>query len=555
MQRAASETKNPSLHAGSDRNTSRQKHSFVTDTRAEAIQLKAMKEMTLGQRTIAQRQEFTEAFGQANLVSTPNQTGMPDTLKTGLEGMSGIDLSDVRVHYNSPRPEQLQALAYAHGPDIYLAPGQERHLPHEGWHVVQQKQGRVAASGSVGGVPVNDSPLLEQEADVVGKKAAQYSTGAPSQSVAAQNRPVVQRVKKKRVALGVALTLFSLGLIWLSPSFRKYMLDAVIDQPAQLQTVNVNPDQDPDQDYMKDYAVNKFVKGLETPAKLREDGTTLKTRGVMDVLELSYIPPELSDVDIDRCQDRGISDTLLFIDVINTRYGKKNLRQYEKIILEALDNLQGQYITRKMILDVLSTSEKKSGGVKNITSEAFDDSVAGIANSREGAYRWDKSHDDFFDWINDDSMRELPVGARVNCWEAALAAVINAGKLTRKEVAATYIKLKEPRENIDEPDEPIWYDTKQLEEVFTRRIVDTISNTGKNNRKELIKRDDILVYNKAGEPLFHVMIALGNEAGPGSYNDVPVMSLWKQNAGSFTVRKLGELIILDLHQTINICRF
>ncbi|HAP61901.1 MAG TPA: hypothetical protein DCR93_21180, partial [Cytophagales bacterium] len=29
------------------------------------------------------------------------------------------------------------------GTDIHLAPGQQKHLPHEAWHVVQQKQGRV----------------------------------------------------------------------------------------------------------------------------------------------------------------------------------------------------------------------------------------------------------------------------------------------------------------------------------------------------------------------------------------------------------------------------
>ena len=41
------------------------------------------------------------------------------------------------------RPAQLQAHAFAQGADIHMAPGQEKHLPHEAWHVVQQKQGRV----------------------------------------------------------------------------------------------------------------------------------------------------------------------------------------------------------------------------------------------------------------------------------------------------------------------------------------------------------------------------------------------------------------------------
>ena len=29
------------------------------------------------------------------------------------------------------------------GQDIHIGPGQEQHLPHEAWHVVQQKRNRV----------------------------------------------------------------------------------------------------------------------------------------------------------------------------------------------------------------------------------------------------------------------------------------------------------------------------------------------------------------------------------------------------------------------------
>ncbi|MEL6127089.1 MAG: DUF4157 domain-containing protein, partial [Pseudomonadota bacterium] len=34
-------------------------------------------------------------------------------------------------------------MAYAQGSNIHLGPGQDQHLPHEAWHVVQQRQGRV----------------------------------------------------------------------------------------------------------------------------------------------------------------------------------------------------------------------------------------------------------------------------------------------------------------------------------------------------------------------------------------------------------------------------
>lgn len=73
----------------------------------------------------------------------PNATGLPDQLKSGVEDLSGLSLDNVRVHYNSSKPAQLNALAYAQGTDIHVASGQERHLPHEAWHVVQQAQGRV----------------------------------------------------------------------------------------------------------------------------------------------------------------------------------------------------------------------------------------------------------------------------------------------------------------------------------------------------------------------------------------------------------------------------
>ncbi|NEP42104.1 MAG: hypothetical protein F6K35_23930, partial [Okeania sp. SIO2H7] len=44
--------------------------------------------------------------------SIPNQTGLPDNLKAGVESLSGYSLDNVKVHYNSPKPAQLKALAY-----------------------------------------------------------------------------------------------------------------------------------------------------------------------------------------------------------------------------------------------------------------------------------------------------------------------------------------------------------------------------------------------------------------------------------------------------------
>ncbi|HEX6901169.1 MAG TPA: DUF4157 domain-containing protein [Thermoanaerobaculia bacterium] len=119
-----------------------------------------------------QRPQVRETAQLQEKLNAPNTTGMSDELKTGLEGLSGMDLSGVRVHYNSPEPAQLQAHAFTQGQDIHVAPGQERHVPHEGWHVVQQMQGRVQPTTQVGGTDVNDSPALETEADAMGARAS-----------------------------------------------------------------------------------------------------------------------------------------------------------------------------------------------------------------------------------------------------------------------------------------------------------------------------------------------------------------------------------------------
>ncbi len=106
----------------------------------------------------------------------PNNTGLPDSLKTGIENHSGFSMDDVRVHYNSSKPATVQALAYTQGTDIHVAPGQEQHLPHETWHVVQQMQGRVQPTTEIGGMPVNNDAGLEREADVMGRGVLQAKT-------------------------------------------------------------------------------------------------------------------------------------------------------------------------------------------------------------------------------------------------------------------------------------------------------------------------------------------------------------------------------------------
>lgn len=130
-----------------------------------------------------------------------NATGLPDSLKAGVESLSGLSLDDVRVHRNSSRPAPLQAHAFAQGTDIHLAPGQEQHLPHEAWHVVQQKQGRVRATAQLKGVNLNDDAALEVEADRMGARAARAAAEGPGAATGhagatrtARSSPIVQGV-------------------------------------------------------------------------------------------------------------------------------------------------------------------------------------------------------------------------------------------------------------------------------------------------------------------------------------------------------------------------
>lgn len=126
---------------------------------------------TLLQRVGLDDEEGLQMKADTVFQQKPNNTGLPDNLKAGVESLSGFSMDDVKVHYNSSQPATVQALAYTQGTDIHVAPGQERHLPHEAWHVAQQLAGRVEPTTEVGGMPVNDNIGLEHEADVMGARA------------------------------------------------------------------------------------------------------------------------------------------------------------------------------------------------------------------------------------------------------------------------------------------------------------------------------------------------------------------------------------------------
>ncbi len=155
-------------------------------------------------RVVAQAQR-KQAL-QRRATAPRNATGLPDRLKLGIEQLSGVAIDDVRVHRNSGAPAQLAAHAHTQGNQIYLGPGQEQHLAHEAWHVVQQKQGRVRATSQLdGGIPLNDEPALEREADVMGRLAAQASPQASREELDAtpSDGATLQRVASAHAAAPV----------------------------------------------------------------------------------------------------------------------------------------------------------------------------------------------------------------------------------------------------------------------------------------------------------------------------------------------------------------
>ncbi|HLP54711.1 MAG TPA: DUF4157 domain-containing protein [Fluviicola sp.] len=165
---------------------------------AHVNQLQAYSDWANASEKVTRLKAMQHLANTAPVQRMANNTGLPDNLKSGIENLSGYSMDDVKVHYNSDKPAQLNAHAYAQGNQIHIASGQEKHLPHEAWHVVQQKQGRVEATKQLKGrVALNDDTSLEREADLMGVKAltqsAPASAAMKSENSLASSGPVQQK--------------------------------------------------------------------------------------------------------------------------------------------------------------------------------------------------------------------------------------------------------------------------------------------------------------------------------------------------------------------------
>ena len=157
------------------------------------------RDCSTGCAATVQRLSTRSAFGRPEVRQTQARPGplppvsvagqpLPSDVKAKMEAAFGHSFADVRVHHGT-EAESIGAVAFTRGTHIHFArrayqpqtPAGQRLLGHELAHVVQQRARRVARPA--GGVPINDDPALECEAEAAGARAAE---GRPAGMLAAE---------------------------------------------------------------------------------------------------------------------------------------------------------------------------------------------------------------------------------------------------------------------------------------------------------------------------------------------------------------------------------
>ena len=176
-----------------EQNSSISNHNTEKSTKQSA----SYKDLRAATKQLKNLQNNANAFNQGQSItqlqtkaSQSINNKLPEQLKNGIEHLSGIAKNDVSVHKNSNKPAQIQAHAFTQGNEIHLGPGQEKQLPHEAWHVVQQKQNRVKPTTQLKNkIPINDDEALEKEADIMGAKALQINGINPQSTTQTKSKP------------------------------------------------------------------------------------------------------------------------------------------------------------------------------------------------------------------------------------------------------------------------------------------------------------------------------------------------------------------------------
>jgi hypothetical protein len=118
-------------------------------------------------------------------------------MKEHFENLSNFSFDDVRMHYNSDKPAQLNALAYTQGNKMFVEPGEKKYLGY----LAQQKQDQVESTMRMQWVSVNCDVSFEKEANMMGKEDVQkmkFNSRSQFNSLF-QTHPVVQRIGQDKI--------------------------------------------------------------------------------------------------------------------------------------------------------------------------------------------------------------------------------------------------------------------------------------------------------------------------------------------------------------------
>ncbi|MEN6379831.1 MAG: DUF4157 domain-containing protein, partial [Methanofastidiosum sp.] len=431
-----------------------------------------------------QRQEIPEEEEPLQ-TKVENNTVMSDNLKTGVENLSGIDMNDVRVHYNSDKPAEVGALAYTQGIDIHVAPGQERHLPHEAWHVVQQAQGRVQPTTQMKDVAVNDDVGLESEADVMGEKASQmnYSLHCLED---VNELPQIKGKENKRAQSQVIQdnTLMQLKIDW------SYVLGWL------------------EQGTFKEYECEP------TDEKQR---TFIETKMLIDELGSRYDKKTL----------------LHFFDEYSDINSRNNGFIY-KLITKL--NAPNKVITLTNIRQVIGEVESEPGKTQTNAAKSQTKEEKFVSDLKEhfGYYEWEQgTHEGFIQNLNSQnpSTSDIPMNAQINCWEAVLFSAARTGFVDVGKLTAAYSDKEKTR-------------AEAVDSLITLgkvvRIFKHYVNKSQDHAND-IKVGDIIILepfdidqsgkDKKPEFMHHVVAVV--KACPNDYFNIEVASLYNNLCTTF----------------------
>ncbi|MEM9448030.1 MAG: DUF4157 domain-containing protein [Cyanobacteria bacterium P01_E01_bin.6] len=184
-------------------------HAQTAPTQAKAIQRNGEQgeeeeEMAPGQAKSAD--SGADPMQRAvNFGSAGAGESMPKPVRAKMENSFGTSFGDVQIHQNSVQAKSVGALAYTQGNQIHFAPGQynpkslsgQALLGHELTHVVQQRAGRVPVPAQSKGAPINADPSLENEADIMGARAArgQFADVPGAPTAQRKAKPIQQKAE------------------------------------------------------------------------------------------------------------------------------------------------------------------------------------------------------------------------------------------------------------------------------------------------------------------------------------------------------------------------